>query len=118
MRHVQPELLQATHARAQRLVVEPYDPDSWLSEYDEETKNNGIALINRMRRENTEEFYNELVTGVLSEDCGLSTHAQADILRDFDRYALCTAPKHKEGMGEVLGEVSGVGIRQRYPHRY
>ena len=63
---------------------EPYDPDSWLSEYDEETKNNGIALINRMRRENTEEFYNELVTGVLSEDCGLSTHAQADILRDFD----------------------------------
>tara|TARA_E500000331_G_scaffold192324_1_gene184853 strand:- start:448 stop:711 length:264 start_codon:yes stop_codon:yes gene_type:complete len=37
-----------------------------------------------MRRENTEDFYNELVTEVLSEECGLSTHAKADILTDFD----------------------------------
>ena len=37
-----------------------------------------------MRCENTEEFYNELVIGVLSEDCGLSMHAQADIQTDFE----------------------------------
>ena len=37
-----------------------------------------------MRCENTEEFYNELVIGVLSEDCGLSMHAQDDIQTDFE----------------------------------
>ena len=35
---------------------ETYDPDGWFSEYDQDTKSQGVALIDRMRRDNTESF--------------------------------------------------------------
>ena len=42
----------------------------------------------------------------------------APMAREASQRKRQTAPKHKEGMGEVLGEVSGVGIRHRYPQRH
>ena len=61
-----------------------YDPVSWLSEYDEETRSQGLAFIERMRKEFADGFYHELVTRILDEDFGLETHAENEILEDFD----------------------------------
>lgn len=60
-----------------------YDPEGWLSEYQENNKEQGLALIEKMRQEKADGFYNALALGIVDEENGLSTHAEIDLLDDF-----------------------------------
>lgn len=62
-----------------------YYPDGWLSEYEDDSKAEGLKLIERMRAEKSDDFYSALISGILDEEYGLLTHAETDILEDFSQ---------------------------------
>jgi hypothetical protein len=39
-----------------------YYPDGWLSEYEDDSKAEGLKLIERMRAEKSDDFYNALIS--------------------------------------------------------
>jgi hypothetical protein len=56
-----------------------YDPDSWLNENDIESKNEGVELVDRMRKENPDKFVASLRNSILDEYVGLLTNLETDI---------------------------------------
>jgi hypothetical protein len=63
-----------------------FDPDSWLNENidDDSNKQKGIELIKRLRIEKPDEFYNQLIRGIKSNNNGVTTWLETEIDGEFD----------------------------------
>ena len=64
---------------------EDYDPDIWLSEYEPDTLDKGVALIERMRAIRPEGFCNTLRAAISDPDTGLTSWWETDIVSDFQQ---------------------------------
>ena len=75
-----------------------YDPDEWLNEniQDEENKQKGLDLIERLRKQSPDEFYKLIIDGILDEHSGLLTWWETEIEDDLaevrDAYAHWPVP--------------------------
>lgn len=58
-----------------------YNPDEWLNENnsDQENKQKGLNLIEQIRKEKPDEFYQLLIDGILDEHVGLLTWLETEI---------------------------------------
>ena len=63
-----------------------FDPDSWLNENidDDSNKQKGLELINRLRIEKPDEFYNQLIRGIKSNNNGVTTWLETEIDGEYD----------------------------------
>ncbi|MDB2390535.1 hypothetical protein N9X12_04890 [Alphaproteobacteria bacterium] len=62
-----------------------YNPDIWLSEYSHESKEEGLAFIERIRKEYSNDFYETLIDHILDDNFGLLTHEETDLVEDFSQ---------------------------------
>lgn len=62
-----------------------FNPDDWLNEniLDDNNKQNGLALVERLRNEKPDKFYKLIIDGILSEDSGLLSWLETEIDDDL-----------------------------------
>jgi transcriptional regulator with XRE-family HTH domain len=79
-----PDVAEILDGDAEYEKDENYDPETWLIEYDEDSLEDGVAFVARLKREEPDALFEILANCCLDADTGLANWLETEISDDFE----------------------------------